>query len=215
MTGLLRTLKFSDMLLPLTELTASPEEESAIRLAVRLADPADLGPGRAFARDAHADTLAAMLSDPAINAPLYDLPKPVTPETMRAWIEESADARARGDGLLILNFDPGGELAGYSEITVWPERASAELGGALRPSAQGGGHGGAGALALFDWMFRSLKVRLIALTAAEDNVRSIKLIDRAGFRRMGLRDAAGPGGPGRVVYWEVLREEWETLRNGR
>jgi RimJ/RimL family protein N-acetyltransferase len=199
------------MLLPVTVLTANAEEESAIRLAVRLADPSELGPGRVYARPEHGQALSDLLGDPGVSAPLYDLPRPITPESMRQWIDASADARARGEGLLILNFDPTGMLGGYSEITVWPERASAELGGALRPSAQGGGHGAAGAFALFDWMFRALKVRLIALTAAEDNVRSIKLIDKAGFRRMGLREVAGPDGPLRVVYWEVTREAWETM----
>jgi RimJ/RimL family protein N-acetyltransferase len=198
-------------MLPLTELTASAEEESAIRLAVRLADPSALGPGRVYARDEHAAALAEMLSDPLVNAPLYDLPRPITPETMRQWIEDCADARSRGEGLLILNLDPAGALAGYSEITVWPERASAELGGALRPSAQGGGHGGAGAFALFDWMFRTLNVRLIALTAAEDNVRSIKLIDKAGFLRMGTRMVDCDGSQQSVVYWEIKRDEWEKM----
>jgi RimJ/RimL family protein N-acetyltransferase len=203
------------MILPITVLSASHSEASAIRLAVRLADPDDLGPGRVFARDEHAEALADMLSDPAVAAPLYDLPQPVTPDTMRRWIDECADARARGEGLLILNFDASGMLAGYSEVTVWPERASAELGGALRPSAQGGGHGAAGAFALFDWMFRALNVRLIALTAAEDNARSIKLIDKAGFRRMGLRDAEGPNGRQRVIYWEAMRDAWDAMWGSR
>jgi RimJ/RimL family protein N-acetyltransferase len=195
--------------------TVSPEEQSAIRLAVRLADPDELGPGRVYARDEHADALAEMLGDPAVNAPLYDLPRPITPDTMRRWIEACADARSRGEGLLILNFDPAGALAGYSEITVWPERATAELGGALRPSAQGGGHGASGAFALFNWMFRRLRVRLIALTAAQDNARSIKLIGKAGFRRTGLRDVETNAGTTQsVVSWEVTVDEWRALWGG-
>lgn len=202
------------MLLPITNLAVSAEEESAIRLAVRLADPAALGPGRVFAIAEHADALAEMLRDPEVQAPLYDLPRPITSAIMRRWIEDCAEARARGEGFLILNFDPTGALAGYSEITVWPERSAAELGGALRASAQGGGHGGAGAFALFDWIFKELKVRLIALTAIESNIRAIKLIDKAGFRRLGTREAPGVDGPCTAIYWEATREDWERMWGG-
>ncbi|MDT9046913.1 hypothetical protein RSW36_27740, partial [Escherichia coli] len=81
---------------------------------------------------------------------------------------------------------------GYSKITVWPQLSAAELGGALRADRQGGGSGGAGGLHTFGWIFQALGVRLMCLTAALDTVRSAKLIDAAGFARMGERDAVRP-----------------------
>ena len=69
--------------------------------------------------------------------------------------------------------------------------------------------GGAGALRSFGWMFESLGVRLIGLTAALDNVRSARLIDAAGFVRMGERESVRPDGAvRRSLYWEMTREAW-------
>ena len=61
----------------------------------------------------------------------------------------------------------------------------------------------------FGWIFGTLGVRLMCLTAALDNIRSQKGIDRAGFRRMGERDCLRRDGSIRPsVYWEMTAEEW-------
>ncbi len=193
---------------PKTVLRASAEEEKAIREAVRTADPGTLGPGRVLATQDLAEATFDLLADPAVSEPIYALPKPLTLASVKAWIKECEDARERGEGLLILNVH-GGWVSGYSKITVWPDRASAELGGAIRASLQSSGAGGAGAAHTIGWIFKTLKVRLICLTAATDNVRSAKLIDRMGFKRMGERDATRPDGTiRRSLYWELTAEEW-------
>lgn len=194
---------------PKTVLTATPEEERAIRAAVRTADPRTLGPMRELAAATHIDATVELLADPAVSDPIYALPRPVTRASVAAWIAECEAARERGECLLILNVAPDGSVAGYSKITVWPDRASAELGGALKASLQNAGAGGAGAAHTIGWIFETLKVRLICLTAALDNVRSAKLIDRMGFIRKGERDAHRPDGTlRRSIYWEMTREEW-------
>ena len=132
---------------PKTVLTASPEEERAIRERVRHADPASLGFGRALANESHIDGVLELLSDPAVSDPIYDLPRPFTRESIGEWIVAGERARESGDGLLFVTAFPDGEIAGYSKVTVWPDRSSAELGGALKASRQGGGSGGAGAAA--------------------------------------------------------------------
>jgi RimJ/RimL family protein N-acetyltransferase len=61
----------------------------------------------------------------------------------------------------------------------------------------------------FAWIFETLGVRLMCLTAALDNVRSQKGIDAAGFRRMGEREVTRADGTKRAsVYWELSRDEW-------
>lgn len=53
----------------------------------------------------------------------------------------------------------------------------------------------------------------MCLTAATDNARSAKLIDRIGFVRMGERDAVRPDGTTRrSLYWEMTREAWERAK---
>jgi RimJ/RimL family protein N-acetyltransferase len=187
------------------------EEEKVIREAVRTADPTTLGPGRELAAQAHAEAAFDLLADPAVSEPIYALPKPLTLASVKGWIEACETARQRGECLLILNVHDG-HVMGYSKITVWPDRSAAELGGALRASLQNTGAGGAGAAHTIGWIFKHLRVRLICLTAAPDNVRSAKLIDRMGFKRMGERDATRPDGTlRRSLYWELTADDWAAL----
>lgn len=194
---------------PKTVLEVTAEEAEAIRTAVLSADLDTLGPGRSLAGPQDAAALAAFLSDPRVSDAIYDLPRPFSEANVRRWIDESEALRQEGRRLLILTRDESGQIAGYSCVSVWPERSAAELAGALRADRQSGGQGGAGALHSFGWIFDTLGVRLMGLTAATDNVRSAKLIDAAGFVRMGTRDSVRPDGGVRVsLYWEVTRDQW-------
>jgi RimJ/RimL family protein N-acetyltransferase len=155
-----------------------------------------------------------MLADPRVSDPIYDLPRPITEDSVRAWIEATAADQARGEAVLILSLDEQGEVAGYSRFSVWPDRSSAELAGATRADRQNRGQGTAGAARSFGWMFEVLGVRLIGLTAALDNVRSARVIEAAGFRPMGERDSRRPDGTlRRSLYWEMTADEWRRVRD--
>jgi RimJ/RimL family protein N-acetyltransferase len=196
---------------PLTILEVSAEEEAAIRAAVRGVTDAALGPGRRIATPADTAALTALLADPAVSGPIYDIPRPIDAPTIGAWIDRSLAEQAAGEGLLLLTLGPDGEVAGYSKITVWPDRSAAELAGAVAANRQGSGGGGAGAARMFGWMFEALGVRMIGLTAALDNVRSAKLIDASGFVRMGERDSLRADGTvRRSLYWEMTRQDWRV-----
>lgn len=194
---------------PKTVLHASEEEAEAIRHAVRTADVTALGPNRQRAELAHVPGLVKLLADPAVSGPIYDLPRPITEESLTRWVAENQAQTLAGEMLLIVNLDEEGEVAGYSRVSVWPEHASAELAGAMRADLQNRGQGGSGAAHTFGWIFETLGVRLMCLTAAVDNVRSAKLIEAAGFRPMGTREAVRPDGTTREsLYWEMTRDEW-------
>lgn len=188
---------------PKTVLQASPEEEAAIRAAVRAFAP------ERRAGPQHVPGLARLLADPRVSDPIYDLPRPFTEQNVGRWVEESAALAERGECLLMVNLDEAGEVSGYSRITVWPERSSAELAGAARADRQNSGHGREGVARSIASIFEHLGVRLVGLTAAIDNVRSAKAIDGAGFRRMGERESVRPDGSvRRSLYWELTRDEW-------
>jgi RimJ/RimL family protein N-acetyltransferase len=188
---------------PKTVLTATPEEEAAIRAAVRNAQ------GGTVAGPEHVDGLAALLSDPRVSDPIYDLPRPITRESVAAWVAESEALRQEGRCILGVGLDEAGEVAGYSRFTVWPERSSAEFAGARRADLQNSGAGRQGVARSAAWMFEVLGVRLIGLTAAVDNLRSAKAIDGAGFKRMGEVESVRPDGTvRRSLYWELTRDEW-------
>lgn len=191
---------------PVTVLTATPEEEAAIIAAVRAA------PGRTVAGPEHVDGLYALLSDERVSGPIYDLPRPITRDSIADWVAQSADLQQQGRCILAVNLDEAGEVAGYSRFSIWPERSSGELAGARRADLQNSGGGRQGVTQSIGWMFEVLGLRLIGLTAALDNIRSAKAIEGAGFRSMGEVESVKPDGSSRrSLYWELTREEWERL----
>ncbi len=198
---------------PITVLTATPEEEAAIRRAVRQADPAWLGPMSRIAGPEHVAGLTVLLSDPAVSGPIYDLPRPISEASVAAWVNQSLNMRQAGEALLVITLDETGAVAAYSRFSVWPDRSSAEIAGARRADQQNSGQGAAGAARSFGFMFEVLGVRLVGLTAALDNVRSARVIEAAGFRPMGERLSRGHDGTERRSrYWEMTRQDWLTQR---
>jgi RimJ/RimL family protein N-acetyltransferase len=198
---------------PKTVLVASPEEEAAIRDRVRNADPRMRGPDFVLAEARHVPSLVTFLSDPAVSDWIYDLPRPITDETVLRWVEDAQRRRQAGEALLMIQLDDAGAVASYSLVTVWPDRSSAELVGAQRADRQNSGGGRLGAARTFGWMFEGLGVRLIGLTAALDNVRSHKVIEAAGFVDMGERDSVRPDGTiRRSRYWELTSDQWRAGR---
>ena len=197
---------------PKTVLDVNVAEAETIRNAVRSADVTLLGPAHQIADVGHVDALVALLSDPAVSEPIYDLPRPVTHETVSTWVEQALLRQSRGEAILCVMLDDKHEISGYSYFTIWPERSAAEIGGAHRADTQGRGHGKTGAARSFGWMFEHLGVRLIGLTAAKDNIRSAKVIEAAGFRQMGERTSMQSDGASRQsLYWEMIRDEWRAL----
>jgi len=109
---------------PVTVLEVPPGEAAAIRAAVLSADLSTMGPGRALARLEDAADLAAFLADPRVSDAIYDLPRPFTKANMARWIAESEALRQEGRRLLILTRDELGVIAGYSCVSVWPDRSA-------------------------------------------------------------------------------------------
>src|SRR5262245_6995620 len=102
---------------PKTVIHASDEEVEAIRDAVRNADISTLGMGRERAELKHVPGLVALLTDEAVSGPIYDLPRPITEDSVTRWVVEGQAQALAGDGLLLVNLDEAGQVAGYSKIT--------------------------------------------------------------------------------------------------
>ena len=196
--------------LPFTKRRTSPDREAAIRAHVRAvtALPSTAATSR-LATPADAALLLELFAFPEVNRWIYSLPRPLSEEGVRAYIEEKIAARARGEGILSLNFDEGGALSGFSEVHVWPEWAAGELAGAMRPDLQNRGQGAAGMIATFTWMFEALDLDLLCNTTATDNVRIQKLFEKTGFAYRGDIESARPDGTTRLSQvWEVTRADW-------
>lgn len=195
--------------IPLTRRPASDEKAEKIRSVVRAAAfPA--GAARRLARLEDAAAIYALIADRRVSDPIYTLPRPPTLEAARRFIERHLAETLRGEGLLILEFDADGAIAGYHDVQVWPQWAACELGGAIRPDLQSAGAGGAGAAAAFDWLFKVVGVDLICETAALGNIRTRKLLERIGFRQIAEIESELPdGGVRPSLYFEMTREEWD------
>ncbi|MGC6498610.1 MAG: GNAT family N-acetyltransferase [Henriciella sp.] len=203
--------------IPLTRHAVSDEVARRIRDAVRMAEALPgAGGGSRAVRAQDGDALTHFFEDPAIHLPIYSIPRPVTAETVRHFIQAHIEEKGRGEGGLFLSFFDDGRVAGYSDIQIWPHWAAGELGGALHPERQSQGHGVLGAARSFDWMFQVLGLELICETASRENIRTAKLLDALGFALMGEVISYRPDGssrPSRV--WEINRETWEVLRAHR
>lgn len=196
--------------LPFTKRRTPPDREAAIRARVRAvtALPSTAASSR-LATPADAGQLLALFAFPEVNRWIYSLPRPLSEDGVRAYIEEKIAARARGEGLLSLNFDEAGTLSGFSEVHVWPEWAAGELAGGMRPDLQSKGQGGAGMIATFTWMFEALDLDLLCNTTATDNIRIQKLFKKTGFSYRGDIESARPDGTTRLSQvWEVTRADW-------
>ncbi|PQM27623.1 hypothetical protein CVO77_03345 [Sphingopyxis lindanitolerans] len=194
---------------PTTRLDVTPREAAAICATVRGADLSLLGPMHRLAGPEHIAGLIALLWDPAVSDPIYDLPRPFTHDMIAGWISDARDKQARGEAILAVTVDDRSTVMGYSYFTIWPDRSAAELAGAQRADTQGQGRGKSGAARSFGWMFDHLGVRLIGLTAAQDNVRSARVIEAAGFVAKGERQSVRADGSTRLsLYWELTRDQW-------
>ena len=198
--------------LPLTRLPAAAEKQAGIRSAVTAANEM---PGVArMATLEDAEILTALLLDPKISAPIYTLPKPINRNAVKQFIAQHIEERTNGHGLLFISVDEKNAAAGYHDIQFWPEWSACELGGAIRADRQGVGAGGGGAIAAFDWLFDVIGVDLICETAALDNHRTARLLERSGFVFHGRVECELPDGGTRPSnYWEMTKEAWMARQN--
>ena len=183
---------------------------TAIRNAVRRVTRLGDGPEASrLARAGDAPALLGFLSDPAVHAPIYTLPRPLTEASVAAFITDHLAQRAEGEGLLFVREDDAGAIAGYSDIQIWPHWAAGELGGALHPSLHNQGRGTAGAGMSFAWMFRALHLDVICETASPENVPTHRLLDGLGFERKGEVTSTRTDGTTRAsLVWEITRADW-------
>lgn len=172
--------------------------------------------GARVARPEDAAALAELLSHESIGPRIYTMPDRINAETMGVFIDDHLIQRARGEGILFVSFNSAGQATAYFDVELWPDWSICKFGGAVRAERQGRGFGGACGLAAVEWCFEQLGVARICETTARDNERSIRLLSRLGFVRMGEVTSVKPDGSTRPsLYWELTRAGWEAARQTR
>ena len=203
--------------IPKTRTLASREEAQRLREFVRCAELMNGRiAGARVARPEDAGALAEFLSHESIGPRIYTMPSPIDAATMEAFIDDHLLQQARGEGILFVSFSSAGQATAYFDVELWPEWSICKFGGAVRAERQGRGFGGACGLAAVEWCFDQLGVNRICETTARDNERSIRLLSRLGFVRMGEVTSVKPDGTTRPsLYWEMAREDWNAPRQSR
>ncbi|MAN45515.1 MAG: hypothetical protein CMF04_04830 [Hyphomonas sp.] len=196
--------------IPITRNRVASERAESIRQRIRKVDCMGEGPNASrLAMPEDAAGLLALLSDPAVHAPIYSLPRPLTLEAVQGFIDGHLEERERGEGLLLVR-EQNGQIMGYSDFQIWPDWAAGELGGALHPSQHSKGQGTRGAAQSFGWMFDALDLDLLCMTASLENTPTQRLLDGLGFARMGCVISTRPDGTTREsLVWEMTREAWQ------
>ena len=198
--------------IPLTKNLISQERQQAIRDAVKACS--GIPQLARVVTDKDVQRLTELFSDPSLSAAIYTLPTTISHETVEAFISKHQAEQQLGEGLLMVNVDDNGRAAGYYDVQVWPQWAACELGGAIRGDRQNSGQGGAGAVTTFNWLFDYLGVDLICETAALDNVRTARLLERIGFKYQGEIESVLPeGGTRPSRYWEMTKQDWIERRS--
>jgi len=190
---------------PKTKLQVSKAEAARIRQKIRNVRTieGDSG-GSRLATIGDAPGLLKLLSDERVSGDVYTLPRPFTPDSITAWIKDHEKQSRDGVGLLMIAEDDMGDIVTITDFQFWPEYAACEFGGVIAAHLQNKSVGTKGITHLCDWVFEEIGIRLLAMTASPENIRSHKLLDRLGFERMGEMESVRPDGTvRRSLYWEL------------
>jgi RimJ/RimL family protein N-acetyltransferase len=196
--------------LPATRIAVSQAEIERLQSVIRQAEriPGRFGDVRVVVPE-DAPALAAFLAHDSIGPRIYTMPPVIDAASMRPFIDDHLRQRARGEGVLFAVFSPAGDVLAYFDVELWAEWGACKFGGAVTPLRQGRGFGGATTIAAIDWCFHHLGVARICETTAPDNDRSIRLLSRLGFVRMGDILSTRPDGSTRPsLVWEMERTAW-------
>lgn len=157
------------------------------------------------------DGVLAIVGDPAVTRTLsFDPRTPDEAAAMLGGILSRAELEPRTEYYLAVTL-PGGErqVAGFGRLGLTGVKA-AKLGYALTPWAQGHGYAADACQALIGFAFGSLGLHRVSAAIGPDNLPSIRLVKRLGFRHEGrIRDHVYTSGAWRdSELYSLLEHEW-------
>jgi RimJ/RimL family protein N-acetyltransferase len=154
-------------------------------------------------------------ADPETQRWLGQLPAPYSLDDALAYVESRSEMHALGNGETWAVTEPGDDTllgtVGWFNHTAGVE---CEIGYWTHPDARGRGLTRRALAVVTDHAFGVLGVRRVTCHAATGNTASLRVIERAGFRRYGVERLGALVREGRadLVLHDVLAEEWVRLR---
>lgn len=146
-------------------------------------------------RDDDADAVVAACRDPLVQR-FTRVPIPYGLLDAHAFIDGAPVRRARGESLELAVRDRDGRLLGAIGFIVDRfDPGQAEVGYWVAPAARGRGIATRALRLLSAWALREAGLVRLSLTASLENPASLRVAERAGFRREGIMRDAWPRGP--------------------
>ena len=113
-------------------------------------------------------------------------PFPFWPEHAAAWIARSADERASGIGWpFLITLRDGDTMLGSMDLSIEGDASTGALGYWLGEDYWGQGYATEAAIAMIGFAFDILQLKEVTANALPDNQRSIRVLEKAGFRHVG------------------------------
>jgi RimJ/RimL family protein N-acetyltransferase len=150
------------------------------------------------------------LADAEVTQWLAQLGTPPSLEEEYEWYERR---RSDPDSLMWAIETLDGRLVGSTELRLEPARRKAEFGIVIGEKSEWDHGLGTDALRLvLDYAFGELELNRVELTTAEENERALRVYEKLGFVREGLKrqDRVLDGRFGNTVMMSVLRAEWSS-----
>ncbi|MFC7932730.1 GNAT family N-acetyltransferase [Streptomyces cinereoruber] len=114
------------------------------------------------------------------------VPSPYSEAEGRAFVERQWGRATTGAGYPFVLVDAGGRPVGT--VGLWPGAEEVTLGYWVVASARGGGAAATGLAAVADWALRGLGLPRLVLHIEPWNTASVRVAERVGFRREGMRE---------------------------
>ncbi|MDB5397105.1 MAG: N-acetyltransferase [Rhodospirillales bacterium] len=135
---------------------------------------------------ADASQISSLLGNWNVAHWVVRVPFPFRPEHAAAWIARSAEERAVGAGWpFLITLRDGHALMGSMDLSLEGDRSSGALGYWLGEDYWGQGYATEAAVAMIGFAFDILKLKEVTANALPDNLRSIRVLEKAGLRHVG------------------------------
>ena len=173
-----------------------------------------------------AAALHAAYGDPEVMKFIGD-GKTMTQAKTKAWIEKAL-ARWKADGFGHFVIEKDRKVIGRAGFLVWDpdewktgtlaelgDHAAIELGWMLAQEHWGNGYATEAALAILQFGFEPLKLHRIGASVLPDNISSIRVLEKLGFQREGVRRQIYSlrGSFEDLLCYSILAPEWHERQS--
>lgn len=163
----------------------------------------------------HAEAIQRLAADSRVAA-TSSIPHPYPEHGARHFVAQQLEDRAAGTAWVFAIVDRA-ELVGVCGVEGLGRGDAPEIGYWIGAPYWGRGYATFGVRMLLEFVFNNLRLDSVAARSLEGNPASVRVLEKNGFRRVGVRPNTDSGlhAVGEpVVHLDISRAEWQAHRNG-